>query len=97
MVHYENILMVWHFFNLIIFTNYDFHSGKNVETIILSSLAGARGKILDFSQRLEIAIDIAHGLTYLHLYAGMLLFFASYSLFLVCNGLFVLETPVRDQ
>lgn len=32
-------------------------------------LDGARGKILDFSQRLEIAIDIAHGLTYLHLYA----------------------------
>ncbi|XP_022749626.1 calmodulin-binding receptor-like cytoplasmic kinase 3 [Durio zibethinus] len=28
-----------------------------------------RGKILDFNQRLEIAIDVAHGLTYLHLYA----------------------------
>ncbi|KAL5097959.1 hypothetical protein RYX36_002286 [Vicia faba] len=28
------------------------------------------GKILDFNQRLEIAIDFAHGLTYLHLYAG---------------------------
>ncbi|RWW07057.1 hypothetical protein GW17_00029579 [Ensete ventricosum] len=27
------------------------------------------GKILDFSQRLEIAIDVAHALTYLHLYA----------------------------
>jgi hypothetical protein len=33
-------------------------------------LAGLRGKILDFNQRLEIAIDVAHGLTYLHLYAG---------------------------
>lgn len=33
-------------------------------------LAGQRGNILDFSQRLEIAIDVAHGLTYLHLYAG---------------------------
>ncbi|XP_059287382.1 calmodulin-binding receptor-like cytoplasmic kinase 3 isoform X1 [Lycium ferocissimum] len=32
-------------------------------------LDGGRGKILDFNQRLEIAIDIAHGLTYLHLYA----------------------------
>ncbi|GMI88615.1 calmodulin-binding receptor-like cytoplasmic kinase 3 [Hibiscus trionum] len=32
-------------------------------------LDGQRGKILDFNQRLEIAIDIAHGLTYLHLYA----------------------------
>lgn len=32
--------------------------------------AGMRGKALDFNQRLEIAIDVAHGLTYLHLYAG---------------------------
>ncbi|CAM9004134.1 unnamed protein product [Rhodiola kirilowii] len=32
-------------------------------------LDGRRGKVLDFSQRLEIAIDIAHALTYLHLYA----------------------------
>lgn len=32
-------------------------------------LDGQRGLILGFSQRLEIAIDVAHGLTYLHLYA----------------------------
>ncbi|KAK9697986.1 hypothetical protein RND81_08G074900 [Saponaria officinalis] len=32
-------------------------------------LDGQRDRILDFSQRLEIAIDVAHGLTYLHLYA----------------------------
>ncbi|KAL5786362.1 hypothetical protein ACOSQ2_008754 [Xanthoceras sorbifolium] len=32
-------------------------------------LDGQLGKILDFNQRLEIAIDVAHGLTYLHLYA----------------------------
>ncbi|XP_039058053.1 calmodulin-binding receptor-like cytoplasmic kinase 3 [Hibiscus syriacus] len=32
-------------------------------------LDGQNGKILDFNQRLEIAIDVAHGLTYLHLYA----------------------------
>ncbi|CAI0388617.1 unnamed protein product [Linum tenue] len=32
-------------------------------------LDGQRGKILDFNQRLEIAIDIAHALTYLHLYS----------------------------
>lgn len=32
-------------------------------------LDGLKGKILDFHQRLEISIDIAHGLTYLHLYA----------------------------
>ncbi|XP_022845282.1 calmodulin-binding receptor-like cytoplasmic kinase 3 isoform X1 [Olea europaea var. sylvestris] len=31
-------------------------------------LDGVRGKILDFNQRLEISIDVAHGLTYLHLY-----------------------------
>ncbi|XP_041003221.1 calmodulin-binding receptor-like cytoplasmic kinase 3 [Juglans microcarpa x Juglans regia] len=32
-------------------------------------LDGQRGKILDFNQRIEIAIDVAHGLTYLHQYA----------------------------
>ncbi|URD75811.1 STYKc [Musa troglodytarum] len=32
-------------------------------------LDGLYGKILDFSQRVEIAIDVAHALTYLHLYA----------------------------
>ncbi|KAH9653381.1 calmodulin-binding receptor-like cytoplasmic kinase 3 [Citrus sinensis] len=32
-------------------------------------LDGQYGKTLDFNQRLEIAIDVAHGLTYLHLYA----------------------------
>ncbi|KAJ9551374.1 hypothetical protein OSB04_015419 [Centaurea solstitialis] len=32
-------------------------------------LDGIHGSFLDFSQRLEISIDIAHSLTYLHLYA----------------------------
>ncbi|CAI9100883.1 OLC1v1038072C4 [Oldenlandia corymbosa var. corymbosa] len=32
-------------------------------------LDGTREKILDFNQRLEIAIDVAHALTYLHLYS----------------------------
>lgn len=32
-------------------------------------LDGQHGKILDFNQRLEISIDVAHALTYLHLYA----------------------------
>ncbi|KAF7154241.1 hypothetical protein RHSIM_Rhsim01G0060300 [Rhododendron simsii] len=32
-------------------------------------LDGMRGKILDFNQRLEISIDVAHALTYLHLYS----------------------------
>ncbi|KAL6903659.1 hypothetical protein ACP4OV_004472 [Aristida adscensionis] len=32
-------------------------------------LDGQHGLVLGFSQRLEIAIDVAHGLTYLHLYA----------------------------
>ncbi|XAR66857.1 Non-specific serine/threonine protein kinase [Bertholletia excelsa] len=32
-------------------------------------LDGQRGRILDFNQRLEISIDVAHALTYLHLYA----------------------------
>ncbi|XP_076912553.1 uncharacterized protein LOC143570921 isoform X1 [Bidens hawaiensis] len=32
-------------------------------------LDGTHGSVLDFCQRLEICIDIAHGLTYLHIYA----------------------------
>uniref|UniRef100_J3LZC4 non-specific serine/threonine protein kinase n=1 Tax=Oryza brachyantha TaxID=4533 RepID=J3LZC4_ORYBR len=36
---------------------------------IFNYLSGQRGLVLSFSQRLEIAIDVAHGLTYLHLYA----------------------------
>ncbi|KQJ83427.1 calmodulin-binding receptor-like cytoplasmic kinase 3 isoform X2 [Brachypodium distachyon] len=32
-------------------------------------LDGQHGLVLGFGQRLEIAIDVAHGLTYLHLYA----------------------------
>ncbi|KAJ6849116.1 calmodulin-binding receptor-like cytoplasmic kinase 3 [Iris pallida] len=32
-------------------------------------LDGQHGKVLDFNQRLEISIDVAHALTYLHLYA----------------------------
>ncbi|KAL8129608.1 hypothetical protein V2J09_018763 [Rumex salicifolius] len=32
-------------------------------------LDGDYGKILDFNQRLEASIDVAHGLTYLHMYA----------------------------
>ncbi|XP_058115643.1 calmodulin-binding receptor-like cytoplasmic kinase 3 isoform X3 [Magnolia sinica] len=32
-------------------------------------LDGQHGRILDFNQRLEIAIDVTHALTYLHLYA----------------------------
>jgi len=43
--------------------------------IVLKFLAVQRGKILDFNQRLEISIDVAHGLTYLHLYAGRLFYF----------------------
>ena len=39
-------------------------------TIWLLLLAGQCGRTLDFNQRLEVAIDVAHGLTYLHLYAG---------------------------
>jgi hypothetical protein len=35
-------------------------------------LDGQHGLVLGFNQRLEIAIDVAHGLTYLHLYAGTL-------------------------
>jgi hypothetical protein len=36
--------------------------------------AGSFGRVLDMGTRLDIAIDIAHALTYLHLYAGKAFF-----------------------
>ncbi|KAI3803057.1 hypothetical protein L1987_31205 [Smallanthus sonchifolius] len=52
---------------------------KGIERLIITEyvpngtlrehLDGVHGSCLDFSQRLEISIDIAHGLTYLHSYA----------------------------
>lgn len=32
--------------------------------------AGIRGNILEFAVRLDIAIDVAHAVTYLHMYTG---------------------------
>jgi len=33
--------------------------------------AGIRGDGLEIGERLDIAIDIAHAITYLHMYTGM--------------------------
>lgn len=33
--------------------------------------AGVQGDILDFAARLDIAIDVAHAVTYLHMYTGL--------------------------
>ena len=35
--------------------------------------AGVHEKVLDFAARLDIAIDVAHAITYLHMYTGLLL------------------------
>ena len=35
--------------------------------------AGVHGVVLDLATRLDICIDVAHALTYLHLYAGQIL------------------------
>ena len=45
--------------------------------INLSIIAGKFGVVLDLSQRVDIAIDVAHALTYLHLYAGNMFSFFS--------------------
>jgi hypothetical protein len=47
--------------------------------IFWNHLSGQHGLVLGFNQRLEIAIDVAHGLTYLHLYAGTLCVLSSAS------------------
>lgn len=36
-----------------------------------STIAGLQGNILDLAARLDIAIDVAHAITYLHMYTGM--------------------------
>lgn len=33
--------------------------------------SGKKGKILDLASRLDIAIDVAHAVTYLHMYSGL--------------------------
>lgn len=45
-------------------------ANANIFAVSFFLWTGQYGKTLDFNQRLEIAIDVAHGLTYLHLYAG---------------------------
>lgn len=35
--------------------------------------AGVRGKGLEIGERLDIAIDVAHAITYLHQYTGLFL------------------------
>lgn len=36
--------------------------------------AGHQGKWLDMGARLDVAIDVAHAITYLHMYAGICLY-----------------------
>lgn len=36
---------------------------------------GEHGKVLELVGRLDIAIDVAHAITYLHMYTGLLHFF----------------------
>lgn len=36
--------------------------------------AGKKGSILEIAERLDIAIDVAHAVTYLHTYTGTCLF-----------------------
>lgn len=36
-----------------------------------SFYAGLHGKPLDLATRLDIAIDVAHAVTYLHMYSGV--------------------------
>jgi hypothetical protein len=33
--------------------------------------AGLNGKMLEFTLRLDVAIDVAHAITYLHTYSGI--------------------------
>jgi len=59
---------------------------------VLLHSAGQHGRVLDFNQRLEIAIDVAHALTYLHLYAGRLStdYMLNYIILMQCDQFFII-------
>lgn len=40
--------------------------------MLLTGNIGMQGNVLEFSARLDIAIDVAHAVTYLHMYIGKL-------------------------
>ena len=42
----------------------------NLCHILIFLFSGQHGTVLDLATRLDIAIDVAHAITYLHLYAG---------------------------
>lgn len=46
---------------------------KRKEIVLLNKavIVGTRGEGLEISERLEIVIDVAHAITYLHMYTGM--------------------------
>lgn len=64
MVRLEGLWHAFHFLPFEIFRNYILKVAHD------RSVAGNLGRILSFSERLGIAIDVAHGLTYLHMYSG---------------------------
>lgn len=37
----------------------------------VSLSTGIHGNVLDFAARLDVAIDVAHAVTYLHMYTGI--------------------------
>lgn len=47
--------------------------------------AGIHGSALEFAVRLDIAIDVAHAITYLHMYTGFLLILTNIMIFVMIN------------
>lgn len=39
----------------------------------MMTIIGLHGKVLDLATRLDVAIDVAHAVTYLHMYTGLCL------------------------
>lgn len=58
-----------------------------------STIAGLQGNILDLAGRLDIAIDVAHAITYLHMYTGM--FSCSAGLILVLSRYWCFLYPLK--
>ncbi|EPS66582.1 hypothetical protein M569_08194, partial [Genlisea aurea] len=61
--------------NLVRFYGYLDHGDERILVVeyvpngtLREHLDGMNGEVLDFTQRLEIAIDVAHAVTYLHMY-----------------------------
>lgn len=50
---------------------FEYLKQSKIIIITMMTIIGLHGKVLDLATRLEVAIDVAHAVTYLHMYTGL--------------------------